>query len=412
MKIKIFGISLLIGLFVQSNVKAQVGSRNDLLGQQRVITTTVPFLLITPDSRSGAMGDAGVAISPDANVMHWNPAKLAFMKDDYGFGVSYTPWLRQLVPDISLSYLSGYKKIDKYSGVGASLRYFSLGDITFTNDFGNYIKNYRPHEFALDVGYARKLSDNFSIGVSGRYIYSNLAGQTGLANGSSTRAGMTFAGDISGYYTKDIKLKGYKGTLSFGGNMSNIGGKITYTDAADRDFIPINMRLGTYMNIVIDDYNEIGFAFDLNKLMVPTAPTYKFKIDSITKKPTNQIEYDQSGKAIIENGRDPNVPVITGMIHSFYDAPAGFKEELKEINPSVGIEYWYAKQVAARVGYFYESPSKGGRQYMTTGLGVKFKVMTLDVSYLIPTTGAKSLARSPLANTLRFSLTFNFDKGK
>jgi hypothetical protein len=381
----------------QNHVNGSVGNT--------VLTTTVPFLLITPDSRSGAMGDVGVAISPDANTMHWNPSKLAFMDHDYGFALNYTPWLKALVPDISLSYLSAYKKIDKLSGIGASLRYFSLGDITFTDDFGNYLNNFRPYEFAADLGYARKLSENFSIGIAGRFIYSNLAGHTPTGSGSSTRAGYTFAGDISGFYTKPIKVRDYKGVLNFGGNISNIGGKITYTNASDRDFIPINLRLGAYTRFAIDDHNEIGFGIDLNKLLVPSNAIYK--VDSAG----NPIP-GPDGKPIVIDGQSPDVPVITGMIHSFYDAPGGFSEEMSEINPSIGIEYWYEKMVAARIGYFYESPSKGDRQYLTTGLGIKFKVMTLDFSYLIPTSSPKSLAKSPLANTLRFSLLFNFDGGK
>jgi hypothetical protein len=359
-----------------------------------VITTTVPFLLITPDSRAGAMGDLGAATTPDANTMHWNPSKLAFMDHSYGFALNYTPWLRALVPDINLSYLSAYKRIDKYSGIGASLRYFSLGDITFTNDFGQYLSTFRPYEMAVDIGYARKLSDNFSIGVAGRFIYSNLAGHVPVNNGSSTRPGYTFAGDISAYYTKPVSYKGHKGMLNFGGDISNLGGKITYTNAADRDFIPANLRIGSFTKFAIDEHNEIGFGIDLNKLLVPSNP-----------------EFDSSGK-VVKGIDSRNASPLQGAIRSFYDAPGGFSEEMKEINPSIGFEYWYEKTVAARFGYFYEAPSKGDRQYLTTGIGIRFKVMTIDFSYLIPTTSPKSLTRSPLANTLRFSLLFNFDAGK
>ncbi|MGZ5242927.1 MAG: type IX secretion system outer membrane channel protein PorV, partial [Bacteroidia bacterium] len=351
--------------------KAQTGvSLNDLLGQQRVLTTTVPFLAITPDSRSGGMGDVGVAISPDANTIHWNPAKLAFMPNDMGFSLTYTPWLSNIVDDISLSYLSGYKKIDELSGFGASLRYFSLGDITFTNEVGEFVKTHRPYEMAVDAAYARKLSKVFSIGIAGRFIYSNLAGQMTMQSGTSTKAGYTFAGDVSGYYTKPIKISGKESVLSFGGNISNMGGKITYTNAADRDFIPINMRLGGALNLKINDYNEIAFALDFNKLLVPTNPVYA--LDSAGK-----VMRDRDGKPIIAKGKDPDKPVISGMVQSFYDAPGGFKEEMQEINPSIGIEYWYAKQFAGRVGYFYENKNKGNRQYLTLGVGVRYNILGL-----------------------------------
>jgi hypothetical protein len=240
------------------------------------------------------------------------------------------------------------------------------------------------------------MSESFSVGITGKFIYSNLAGHVPVSNGSSTRPGYTFAGGISGFYTKPVKYKGHAGVLNFGGDISNIGGKITYTNNADRDFIPANLRLGTYTRFAIDDHNELGIGIDFNKLLVPSNPVY----DSV------------NGKQVIVKGKDPNVAPLTGVFHSFYDAPGGFKEEMQEINPSIGFEYWYEKTVAARLGYFYEAPSKGDRQYLTTGIGIRFKVMTIDFSYLIPTTSPKSLTRSPLANTLRFSLLFNFDAGK
>jgi hypothetical protein len=398
-------IFLLSALCISIKSYAQV-KISDLAGQQRVVTTTVPFLTITPDSRSGAMADAGVAISPDANAMAWNPAKLAFEPDDMGVSITYTPWLRKLVPDISLSYLSGYKRIDKLSGIGMSLRYFSLGDIVFTNDIGQYLKTHRPYEYAIDLGYARKLSTHFSLGIAGRFIYSNLAGSTTLYNGGTTRPGYTFAGDISGYYTKSVKVGGYKSDLAFGGNISNMGGKITYTTTAERDFIPINLKLGSYLNMHINDFNDLGFALDLNKLLVPTRPVYK------TDNSGNLIIDPATQKPEISFGMDPDQPVIAGMVQSFYDAPGGWREELHEIDPSIAMEYWYAHQIAARAGFFYEHPTKGNRQYITVGLGLKYNVLQLDVSYLIPTNGSTSLTRSPLENTLRFTLQFNLQKGK
>src|SRR6185437_7859024 len=303
--------------FAQTGIN---GSSASITGQTGVVTTTVPFLLISPDARSGGMADAGVAISPDANAMYWNPAKLAFEPDEMGISMSYTPWLSELVPDISLSTLSMYKRIDKLSGFGASLRYFSLGDITFTDNNNNFLKTFRPNEFALDAEYSRKLSDHFSVGVAGRFIYSDLAGATPLSNGEVTKPADDFAGDLSAYYTTKVKFKsGMLADLAFGGNISNIGGKITYTNAAQRDFIPTNMKLGGYLNLHINDYNDLGFAVDFNKLLVPTPPVYATDSGKLVLK---------NGQPVVLHGRDPNTSVIQGMFQSFYDAPGGFKQEM------------------------------------------------------------------------------------
>jgi hypothetical protein len=384
---------------ISSTVFAQQPiTRGELLGRNNVLTTTVPFLIITPDSRSGAMGDVGVAISPDANTIHWNPAKLAFMENDLGVSLTYTPWLRNIVRDINLSYLSAYKKLNDRSGAGIALRYFSLGDITFTDDAGTTIKTYRPNEFSIDAAYALKLSDNFSMGLAGRFINSDLAGQLTMGT-TESKPGRTFAADISGYYTKEIKVKDKKSTLSFGGNISNIGGKITYTEASDRDFIPINLRLGSYLNIPMDEHNKIAFAIDFNKLLVPSDPIYWKSSNGIDDSTVN-------GKRVVRYGKDPDRPVITGMLSSFTDAPGGFKEEIREINPSIGIEYWYKDMFAGRAGYFYEHPSKGNRQYLTVGVGVRYNLLGIDLAYLIPTSSTIN-GRNPLENTLRFTLMFN-----
>ncbi len=386
--------------FAQTGIN---GSNASVTGQTGVVTTTVPFLLISPDARSGGMADAGVAISPDANAMYWNPAKLAFEPDEMGISMNYTPWLSELVPDISLSTLSMYKKIDKFSGFGASLRYFSLGDITFTDNYNHYLKTFRPNEFALDAGYARKLSDHFSVGVAGRFIYSDLAGATPLSNGEVTKPASDFAGDLSAYYTTKIKFKsGMPADLAFGGNISNIGGKITYTNAAQRDFIPTNLKIGGYLNLHINEYNDLGFAVDFNKLLVPTPPIYEDSAGQLVLK---------NGLPVVKYGRDPNTSVIQGMFQSFYDAPGGFKQEMALIDPSIAIEYWYAHQIAGRMGFFYEDPNEGNRQYMTFGVGLRYSVFNIDFSYLVPTNGGTTTTRSPLENTLRFSLSFNFDKG-
>lgn len=359
---------------------------SELTGGLNTITTAVPFLLISPDSKAGAMGDVGVATNPDANSLHWNPAKLAFVDDDMGFAMSYVPWLRALVPDINLSYLAGYRKLNDNETVGIELRYFSLGDITFTDILGTTIGQYKPSEFALGTSYARKLSDNFSLAISGRYIYSNLTGGQ-AAGGIPTVAGQSIAADIAGYYTQPIRISGKDVDLAIGGNISNIGNKISYTETAVRDFIPINLRLGTALGTEFDDYNKMSIALDINKLLVPTPPVY------------------EDGQIVA--GQDPDVSVVSGIFQSFGDAPGGFKEEMREINYSIGTEYWYANQFAIRAGYFFEHDTKGGRKFFTFGSGVKYNVFALDFSYLINASRAIN-GNNPLANTMRFTLVFDF----
>jgi hypothetical protein len=365
------------------------------------ITTAVPFLLISPDSRSGAMGDAGVAISPDANSIHWNPAKLVFIdpSKDVGFSMSYSPWLRALVNDINLAYLSGYKRIDRLSTIGASLRYFSLGNITFTDNFGTTIRDFKPNEFAFDVVYSRKLGDNFSAGLAARYVYSNLTGGTSVG-GADTKPGQSAAADLSLYYiSNSFNLVEKPSTIAFGTNISNIGAKMSYTEAATRDFIPTNFRLGTTLNMELDEFNKFSFSIDANKLLVPTNPYYH---------PTN---------GDIVSGRNPDVGVASGIFGSFTDAPGNvfedngsyyvesgsvLKEELNEINFSFGAEFLYSELFALRAGYFHEHPTKGNRRFISFGAGIKYKVLELDLSYILALTQA-----SPLANTIRFSIKLN-----
>lgn len=384
-------LSIACCLLLTSKVYAQTGlqSKESLLGQRNVITTAAPFLLISPDSRSAAMGDLGAATSADANSIHWNASKLAFIEGDGGISISAAPWLRQLVPDIWFYYMSGYKKIDNKSTVGVSLRYFTLGDIQFTDDQGTSTGDYEPKEFALDGAYARKLSDNLSLGVALRFVLSDLArGQVG-SSGTEIKAGMAGAGDISMTYMNDTKLGGKDFDYTIGGNISNIGNKISYTNEANGDFIPINLRLGTFWNTQLDEYNEIGFGVDFNKLLVPT-PQYTY--DSLG---------EISGRVIADD------PLINGMLSSFTDAPGGFREELNEITISAGVEYWYAKQFALRAGYFYEADTKGSRKYMTFGAGLKYNVFQIDAAYLQP-----FARRHPLQNTIRFSLQFDLDAFK
>lgn len=408
----------LIVFIVAGDVFSQSSSQslnyNEILGQDlstriNTITTAMPFLSISPDSRAGGMGDAGCTSSADANSIHWNASKMAFSEKQMGFGISYTPWLRALVPDINLAYISGYYKT-KHNGVlGGSMRYFSLGDITFTDINGNTIGQFRPNEFAIDVAYAVKLGDKFSAGGAARYANSNLTGGT-FVDGSATRPGRTFAVDLSATYREDkLKIGDKKGIGTLGMNISNIGAKVSYSDRGGKnnaDFIPINLRLGGGLTINVDEYNSVQFIADVNKLLVPTPPIYKQKINPITNKPDG-VEYDANGDPVILAGKNPKRGVAEGIFGSFNDAPGGAKEELKELNYALGMEYWYNKLFAVRGGFFYESPTKGNRKYFTLGAGIKYNVFGLDFAYLIPTQ-----QRNPLENTLRFTLTFDFDAFK
>lgn len=351
-------------------------------GELNAIQTVVPFLIIAPDSRAGAMGDVGAATSPDAYSMHWNPAKFAFINSKGGVGISYAPWLRNLVPDINIAYLTGYYRIDEKQVASSSLLYSSLGDVPFTDEFGNLERTFKPNELAFDIGYSRLFTENLSGGIAFRFIYSNLTGGT-YSGGAATKPGTSFAADISGYYHKDLTLFNRDALLGIGLNISNIGSKMSYSDAQTSDFIPMNMRLGTSGTINIDEFNKLTLAVDFNKLLVPTPPIYNTDMEII-------------------DGKDPNVSVPVAIFQSFYDAPGGFKEELREISISFGAEYWYNEQFAIRGGYFHENETKGNRKYFTAGAGFSLKGFTIDFSYLMP------LAQNhPLARTLRFSLAFD-----
>ena len=360
--------------------------------QPNVITTAVPFLMIAPDARSGGMGDIGVSTTPDAYSLYWNPAKYAFIEKDFGAGIGYVPWLRGLVNDIGLASVSGYKRLGDKQAIALSLRFFSMGEVTFTNDIGTELGVVKPNEWAVDATYARKFTRTLSGAVAFRFIYSNLVPVNYTKYDVSP--GMSGAADIALYYHKELEIKGLSGAwINFGFNISNIGAKISYSSSSTlRDFIPTNLRIGPSFTMDIDDYNRLSFAVDLNKLLVPTPPIYS---DSI----------GPDGKKIIEKGRDPDVSVAQGMIQSFYDAPYGFKEELEEINVVVSAEYWYNHLFAIRAGYFWESKYKGNRQFFTLGAGLRYNVFGLDFSYLIPIA-----QNNPLQNTLQFTLLFNFDK--
>ncbi len=398
-KIGYFFSSLILFILSNNSVSAQT-NRNltDTTLQINAITTAVPFLLITPDSRAGGMGETGVASTADINSMHWNASKLAFIEKKSGVSVSYIPWLRQLVDDINLSYLTGFYKVGKDQTIGASLRYFSLGNITFTDINGAVIRDYKPNEFALDVAYARKLADRFSGGLTLRYVFSNLTGGLNVG-GANTKPGQAVAADISAMYQNtDLEVNGNPGRLGVGLNISNIGSKMSYTQTLRKDFIPTNLRLGTSYSMNIDQYNSISLLLDFNKLLVPTPPVYKTDA-------SGQLVVDANGNKVIEFGKDPNRPIASGILGSFNDAPGGGKEELREVMYNVGFEYWYEKLFAFRAGYFHENVTKGNRQTFSVGFGIHYNVFTFDGSYLIPT----NRQNSPLNNTFRFTLGFSFD---
>lgn len=366
--------ALLLILMIAPRLQAQ---NSNTAGQDiRAITTAVPFLMIAPDSRSGALGDAGVAIADNANATHWNLSALAFTEKKSGFALNYTPWLRSLIPDINLSYLSGFVNLGDRAGViGGSLRYFSLGQIEFTDENAVKYGQSQANEFALDAGYTRLVTDNFSAGVQLRFIYSNLAANA-RAGGFETKPGTSVAGDINMLYNKDFNMGPTPMNFRWGLNISNIGAKISYTNSNNKDFIPTNLRLGFLLKGNMDDYNSLGLTADFNKLLVPS-------------------EGGQSDKSLID-----------GIFSSFGDAQGGFSEEMSEINISTGLEYWYNNLFAARAGFFFEDPAKGNRKFVTLGAGVKYKVFGLDFAYL-----ASLQQQHPLQNTLRFSLSFDFEPG-
>ncbi|HEX8332831.1 MAG TPA: type IX secretion system outer membrane channel protein PorV [Segetibacter sp.] len=353
-----------------------------------VVTSAVPFLRISPDARAGGMGDIGIATTPDATSSFWNLAKTPFATSRTAIAATYTPWLKDLgLNDVYLASLAGYYKIDEQAAVSSSIRYFSLGNIQFTDFAGNNLQSFRPREFSWDVGYSRKLSPQLGLGVALRYINSNLAGGQAV-NGVSYKAGNAVSGDLSLYHTGDPETGA---GWNWGVVLSNLGSKISYTsDATQRDYIPANLGLGTAYTSIIDESNRITFGLDLNKLLVPTPPiaTGDPAIDD-----PNLMEYR-------------NKSVIKSWFSSFGDS-GGIGEELKEFQGSLGAEYTYMDQFAFRAGYFYENRNKGNRKYFTLGAGIKYNVFGLNFSYLIPS--GNGVNRNPLSNTLRFSLLFDLD---
>ncbi|MDB5269076.1 MAG: hypothetical protein JWP58_2116 [Hymenobacter sp.] len=356
------------------------------------ITTAVPILTLSPDSRASAMGEAGVATSPDANSAYFNAGKLGFVPYKYAASISYSPWLRNITDDMSLSYLSGYAKVGPRSAFSGSLMYFDLGQIDYRTGTNLPAGSFNPKEYAVSVSYGLQLTDHFGVGASARYIRSNLVG---AYSGNDAKPGNAAAVDLGAYYTNDATIGTGIYNFSFGGTISNIGNKITYTDATNPSFLPTTLKLGTAITREIDQYNKITLAFDASKLLVPS-PYY------INGVPDNRQDI------VDENAQRNNQSIVSGMFSSFSDAPGGFKEELREINLSTGLEYNYNDLLYARGGYFYENPEKGGRQYVSLGLGVRYQVFGIDGTYLVPT-GSNSQA-NPLAQTIRVSLHFNLNK--
>ncbi|RSK32332.1 type IX secretion system outer membrane channel protein PorV [Hymenobacter metallilatus] len=360
--------------------------------QSRVnaITTAVPILTISPDARSSALGEAGVAISPDANAGYYNPGKLGFVRYQHSVAASYTPWLASIANDMGLAYLSGTSKIGDRSTISANLMYFDLGQIDYRTSTNQPNGSFNPKEYAFTIGYGQKLSDNLGVGLNARYIRSNLTGGT-----ADTKPGNAVAVDLGAYYTTDLTIGPGEYNLAFGAALSNIGNKITYTDGNQPDFLPTNFKLGTAITKELDAYNKITLTVDANKLLVPT-PFYD----------KNDPTDDRSAPAVVaENDRRANYGIVRGITSSFSDAPGGFSEEMKEINLSGGLEYVYNDLLMARVGYFYENPMKGDRQYLSFGAGVRYQVFGVDGTYLVPNSKA-----NPLAQTLRISLHFNFNE--
>ena len=408
MKVKKLLVAALLLLAATSYGQNIIGQ--DYSVSPNVITTAVPFVSISPDARGGAMGDCGVATSPDVYSMHYNPAKYVYLEDKFAGGLGYSPWLRNLVPDMNLAYLALAYKINERSAVAGTLRYFSCGEIEFRDNNNISQGKYSPNEWAIDATYSRMLGDYLAGAVAGRFIYSDLTQN----QSDYGRPGVSVAADVAVYYKKPVEwFSSMDADFSWGAAITNIGSKINYNGMSDRrDFIPTTLRLGAGLKLELDEYNTLAFDLDFTKLMVPTPPV-------IARDPeSGQPLINDDGSYKILYGYDNNVSVVQGMIQSFYDAPGygynskhelvnygKFYEELCEINIGGGVEYWYNNTFAVRAGYFNETALKGNRKYVTLGAALKYNVFGLDVSYLIP---VNTVAGSnPLENTLRFNLTYS-----
>lgn len=392
-------LSILTLLVLTVSAKAQ-----DVKNQLNPIYHGANSLAIAPDARAGGMGDIGAASDPDVNSQYWNPAKYPFCISRAGVSLNYTPWLRQLTNDIDLANITGYYRLGDYDALSSSLRYFSLGEVYESLD--EDAQSFRPYEMAIDLAYSRMLSETFSAGVALRFIYSDLAYK---GEGSDAlKPASAFAADIALYHNGYINLGGHESQLGWGLNVSNIGSKLSYDSGNTSEFIPTNLRLGTSLLVPFDEYNTLSISADANKLLVPTRPTmdqYVKHMVSTEGGESKDYEKDYGGyRTWLEGEGYFNVSPISGIFKSFHDAPNGFKEEMQEIQWSVGLEYSYNNQFFLRGGYHYEHPNKGNRTYYTVGAGFKMNVFSLDAGYVIST--AQS---NPLDQTLRFSLAFDMD---
>ena len=385
MRIKL--LSIIAAVMYAVAVNAQ-----DVKNQLNPVYHGVTSLAIAPDARGGGLGDVGAATDPDVNSQYWNPAKYPFCISRAGVSLNYTPWLRSLTPDIDLANITGYYRIGNYDALSASLRYFSLGEVIA----GSEQDIIKPYEFAVDVAYSRMLSETFSAAVALRYIYSDLAYRAD----DETTPGSAFAADIAMYHNGYIMMGNRECQLGWGLNISNIGSKISYDEGNTSEFLPTNLRLGASLLIPLDEYNRLAISADANKLLVPTRPTMEQYISE-----TGADEQDYSGyTSWLQDEGYYNISPISGIFKSFKDAPGGGKEELQEIQWSVGAEYSYNDQFFLRAGYHYQHPNKGNRKYYTLGAGFKMNVFSIDAGYVI-----SAAQNNPLDQTLRFSLSFDMD---
>lgn len=376
-KLAIASLTIVLGAFTPNAIAQTIGTNGQKINKY-FTTTAVPFLRITPDSRAGGMGDVGIATSADPNAQYWNLAKLPFSEKNYGVSATYTPWLKDLVPDIWLGYIAGYAKIGKENNqtISASMRYFSLGNINYTTIQGDPNGTGMPREYSFDLGYARKLSEYLSVGVSLRYIHSAIASGVSYQPGSNYRPGNAMGADAGVYYTKKKEIDEVRSnTFSMGAVITNLGTKISY-NSVRKDFIPTNLGLGAAYTMQMDEYNKVTFALDVNKLLVPAL-----------------------------NNSDTQLSVVSGVFKSFSGG-----DQFQKLDISLGAEYWYQDQFAVRAGYFYEDKNNGDRQYLTAGIGVKYNVFQLHGAYIVPQ--GSGTTRNPLSNTVRFSLIFEVDKLK
>ncbi|WP_179008777.1 type IX secretion system outer membrane channel protein PorV [Winogradskyella forsetii] len=405
--------------FAQENTIQEIPSTFD----SRVITTGLPFMLISPDARSAAMGDMGVATSVDGFSQQYNPAKYAFSEAKQGVGLSYTPYLTRLVNDISLSYLTYFNRLNEFSAFSASLKYFSLGEIVLTQDANDPGVAVKPNEFAIDAAYSLRLSDQFAMAVALRYMRSAL--RIGQVD-PNAQPGSTFGADITGYYqSEEEAYNDFNGRWRLGFAIQNLGPRFKYDDGGQEVFQPTNLRLGAGFDFIFDQYSKLGVSAEVSKYLVPTPPIIGDRIvftdvggpdgtgpDGVFNPDDGDFQNDDQLEAseqdIILEGQDPNVSFLTGVFQSFGDAPGGFSEELREFTWALGAEYTYQDNFAFRAGYFNEADDKGARKFFALGAGFKYTTIGLDLSYLF----SASKIQSPLENTLRFSLTFNFGDGE